>query len=68
MYARNLAAFLQNLVKDGEIRLNLEDQIIRNSLLTHQGEVVNPRVRELLGLPALAPSTGDPSTDERSNS
>lgn len=61
MYARNLTAFLQNLVKDGELRLNLEDQIIRDTLLTHQGEVVNPRVRELLGLPASAPST-----DERS--
>ena len=63
MYARNLTAFLQNLVKDGELRLNLEDQIIRDTLLTHQGEVVNPQVRELLGLPASAPSA-----DERSGS
>lgn len=48
MYARNIAAFLQLLAKDGEIHLNLEDQIIRETLLTHNREVVNPRVRGLL--------------------
>ena len=48
MYARNIAAFLQLLAKDGELHLNLEDQIIRETLLTHNQEVVNPRVRELL--------------------
>ncbi len=57
MYARNVAAFLQNLVKDGEIHLNTEDPIIQDALLTHGSEVVNPRVRELLGLPAFSPST-----------
>ncbi len=50
MYARNIAAFLQLLVKDGELQLNLEDQIIRETLLTHNKEVVNPRVRELLAV------------------
>jgi NAD(P) transhydrogenase subunit alpha len=62
MYARNVAAFLHNLVKDGQLDLNLEDEIIRDTLLTHQGEVVHPQVRELLDQPAAAP--GD---DERKN-
>ena len=57
MYARNVSAFLQNLVRDREIHLNTEDQIIQDTLLTHDKEVVNPRVRELLGLPASSPST-----------
>ena len=61
MYARNVAAFLQNLVKDGELRLDMEDQIIRDSLLSHQGEVVSPRVRELLGLPASVPAAEERS-------
>ena len=52
MYARNIVAFLQNLVKDGELLLNMEDQIIRDTLVTHQGEVLNSQIRELLGLPA----------------
>jgi NAD(P) transhydrogenase subunit alpha len=51
MYAKNIAAFLQNLVKDGEIRMNMEDQIISESLLVHDGEVASVKVRELLGLP-----------------
>ena len=52
MYSKNLTAFLKNMMDDGELRLNLKDQIIQDSLITHQGEVVNPRVRELLGLSA----------------
>ena len=54
MYSRNVSAFLQNLVKGGEVRLNLEDPILRDTLVAHGGEVVNPRVRDLLGLPALS--------------
>ncbi len=50
MYARNLAAFVRHLVKDGSIALQLEDEIIRETLLTRAGEVVHPRVREVLGL------------------
>src|SRR5438067_5591302 len=54
MYARNLTAFLQHLVKDGKLQLNLDDEIVRETLLTKDGEVVNARVREFFSLPALA--------------
>lgn len=57
MYAKNVVAFLQNLVKDGEVSLNMEDQIIRESLLVHDGDVASPRVRQLLGLPS-SPADG----------
>ena len=57
MVARNFSAFLQNLVKDGVLHLNLEDAIIRDTLVTHEGEVVSPRIRELLGLPVAPPLT-----------
>ncbi len=53
MYARNIAAFLNLLVKDGKLQLNLDDDIIKSTLLTQGGEVVNPRVREFFSLPAL---------------
>ena len=62
MYSKNLTAFLKNMMDDGELRLDLKDQIIRDSLITHQGEVVNPRMRELLGL-----SVSSPLEEERSN-
>ena len=53
MYARNISAFLTHLVKDGNLQMNLNDEIIRETLLTRDGEVVNERVREFFSLPAL---------------
>ncbi len=53
MYARNLTAFLLHLVKDGKLQLNLDDEIVHETLLTKDGEVVNARVREFFSLPAL---------------
>jgi NAD(P) transhydrogenase subunit alpha len=53
MYARNLTAFLLHLVKEGRLQLNLDDEILQETLVTREGEVVNPRVREFHGLPAL---------------
>ena len=61
MYARTVASFLHNLISDGEFRIDLEDEVIRGALLTYQGEVVNSRVRELLGIQGAAPATTDGS-------
>jgi H+-translocating NAD(P) transhydrogenase subunit alpha len=57
MYARNLATFLQLLVKDGKVQLNMKDEIIRETLVTQDGEVVNARLREFFAMPALAAQT-----------
>lgn len=54
LYARNISAFLQHLVKEGKVQMDLSDEIIRETLVTQDGEVVNARVREFFGLPALA--------------
>ncbi|HEY2016458.1 MAG TPA: Re/Si-specific NAD(P)(+) transhydrogenase subunit alpha [Bryobacteraceae bacterium] len=51
MYAKNIATFVKYLIKDGKLALNLDDEIVRETLVTHAGEVVHPRVRELMGLP-----------------
>ena len=53
MYARNITAFLLNLVKDGKLQINEADEIHRETLVTRDGEIVNTRVREFFGLPAL---------------
>lgn len=50
VYARNLTSFLQNLMKDGQVRSVESDDIIRDTLLTKGGEVVNGRAREMLGM------------------
>jgi NAD(P) transhydrogenase subunit alpha len=53
MYARNIVAFLGNLMKDGKPRLDADDEIIRSTLVTRGGDIVNPRVREFFSLPTL---------------
>jgi len=53
MYARNVSAFLVHLVKEEKLQLNKEDEIIRETMLTRGGEVVNARVREFFSLPPL---------------
>ena len=54
MYARNLTTYLTYMVKDGKLQMNLQDEIVRETLITTGGEVVNARVREFFKLPALA--------------
>jgi NAD(P) transhydrogenase subunit alpha len=50
MYGKNVSNLLLLLVKDGSIHLNLEDEIVRETLFTRDGEVANARVREILSL------------------
>lgn len=59
MYAKNITNFLLHLVQDGKIEINTEDEITTGTLVTNNGEVVHPRVRELLGLPANQPERSD---------
>jgi H+-translocating NAD(P) transhydrogenase subunit alpha len=54
MYAKNLATFLVYMVKDGKLQINAEDEIVRETLLTQNGEIVNARLRDIYKLPALA--------------
>jgi NAD(P) transhydrogenase subunit alpha len=49
LYAKNMATFCQYLVKDGQLRYDLDDEIIRETLITRDGHVVHARVKELLG-------------------
>ena len=58
MYARNVTSFLLHLTKEGKLQLNLQDEIMRETLLTHEGEIVNARVREFFALPALQTTPG----------
>ena len=61
MLARNFGAFLEHLIVDGEIALDRDDDIVRDTLLTRGGEVVHPRVAELLG--AATPSPQESPTE-----
>jgi len=54
LYAKNLANFVQNMTKKGELTPGADDEIVRDSMLTRGGEVVAARVREALGMAPLA--------------
>jgi len=53
MFARNVMAFVQNFVKKGVINLSTEDEIVRDTMVTRDGDVVNPVLRERLGMAAV---------------
>ncbi|MFY9905307.1 MAG: NAD(P) transhydrogenase subunit alpha [Terriglobales bacterium] len=53
MYSRNVTSFLTHLIKDQKLNLNLADEIVRETLLTRDGEIVNARAREFFKLPEL---------------
>ena len=54
MYSRNLTAFLLNLLKDGKLNIDLEDEITRGTLVARDGKVVHP----LLAQAQLAGAAG----------
>ncbi|HUL78843.1 MAG TPA: NAD(P) transhydrogenase subunit alpha [Vicinamibacteria bacterium] len=54
LLARNTANFVVNMARKGELQLDADDEIVRESMLTRGGQVVHPRVREALGLAPLA--------------
>ena len=45
-----MTAFLLHLIKDGKLQLNPDDEIVRDTLLTHDGEIKQARVREFFSL------------------
>lgn len=56
MLSRNVLTFLQGLIQDGQLNINLQDEVISETLLTRDGQIENNRIRELLDLPALEPA------------
>jgi H+-translocating NAD(P) transhydrogenase subunit alpha len=54
LYGRTAAAFLLHLSGGGALRIDLADEITRETLVARDGGVVQPRVRAALGLPPLA--------------
>jgi H+-translocating NAD(P) transhydrogenase subunit alpha len=49
MYARNISALLQYLVKDGALALDRDDDLVSGVLITHDGQVVHPALAESAG-------------------
>ena len=48
LYSRNVTAFLSPLIKDGALQIDMNDDVVGPSCVTHQGEIVNKRVASSL--------------------
>lgn len=55
MYAKNITTFLLHVFKDGQLQLTADDEITRETLVCRDGQVIHPRVKELLAMGASAP-------------
>jgi NAD(P) transhydrogenase subunit alpha len=51
LYSRNVTSFLSLLIKDGQLQIDMNDDVVGPSCVTHGGEVVNQRVAALLKAP-----------------
>ena len=60
MFASNVSAFLKLLVKKGQLTLDPNDEIVRETLVTQGNQIVHARVRELLGISAAGASLATP--------
>jgi NAD(P) transhydrogenase subunit alpha len=48
LYSRNITAFLTPLIKDGQLQIDMNDDVVGPSCVTHNGEIVNKRVSDML--------------------
>ncbi|MCK5087427.1 MAG: NAD(P)(+) transhydrogenase (Re/Si-specific) subunit alpha, partial [Melioribacteraceae bacterium] len=48
VYGKNIMALLDHIGKEGNVELDLEDEIVKGSLISYKGEVVNERTKEAL--------------------
>lgn len=62
MYAKNIQTFVKHIIKEGKLALDLEDAIVDGTLMCTGGEVVHPRLRQILGLPEKVEAATEPET------
>jgi NAD(P) transhydrogenase subunit alpha len=48
LYSRNMTSFLALLIKDGELNIDMTDDVVAPSCVAHQGSYANPRVAAAL--------------------
>jgi len=48
LYSKNVSTLLLLLVKDGVLKLDFTDEIVKGACVTYDGAIVNPRAKELV--------------------
>ena len=64
VYAKNVANLLLLMIHDGVVDVDVDDDIVRDTLVTRDGEIVHARVRDVFGLPVAAAPAPAPSAPE----
>lgn len=65
MFSKNVSNLLKLLVKDGELSIDMDDDIISGTLETDGGEIIHPMAREVFGLSKLeSAATATQGSDE----
>ncbi len=60
MYGKNIENLLAHLVDDeGNLNLDFEDEIVSETVVSQNGEVIQPRLKELLGIAQAEPATAE---------
>jgi NAD(P) transhydrogenase subunit alpha len=52
MFAKNVATLLLLMIKDGKLNVDMEDEVIRETMVCRGGEITNAKIREALGMAA----------------
>lgn len=66
LFAKNVQAIVNYIINEDTIKIDLQDDVLKELVATHGGEIINPRLRKTLGLPELA-SPVDEATEETSD-
>ncbi len=64
VYAKNVANLLQLMIHDRVLDIDVDDDVVRETLVTRDGEIVHRRVREVYGLPVAAAPVPPPPAPE----
>jgi NAD(P) transhydrogenase subunit alpha len=62
MYASNVTTLLKEFLKDGQLEIDMENDVVEGCLVCKGGEIVHPRVRELVGLAPLEKPAEKPAS------
>lgn len=68
LYSKNVANLLALMLSEGEVRPDLDDEVVAGACLTHDGAVLHEPTAQLLGDPAPAPAAPDAGSDSEGGS
>lgn len=63
MYSSNVTTLLKEFLKEGELEIDMENDVIEGCLVCTGGEIIHPRVREIVGLAPLEKPTEKPASE-----